>query len=251
MQPDIPPPDANERAIMARLLDPESARFGGQLCVPQFGILHILILTAVTAVLLKLQLVLMDEQTKARPWLQGIQIAYMMLVACGLVGSGVLIRLKCYTMFRRLQPGHWIVLISAFASILGLANWAFVRYFIDSGSTTHSGNGLWWIYRIFSVLIYLMEAAAYAYATLKLRDARRWKMLLGAMAASTGLSAIFIEFWLLSSVAILLILLIAVFLDIPRWASRDWIHGLGVGIVGMSCCLNIGWRILSWFLMKP
>ena len=176
----MPQPDDQPAAATAG-----SSPFAEQLCVPQFGILHILILTAVTAVLLKLQLVLMDEQLRPR-W-QGIQVAYMILLACGVIGSGVLIRLKCYAMLDRLQPGHWFVLVFTLQGILALAGWAFLRCVnFDSGISPSRQ----WAYFIPWLLTNFLEAAAYAYATRKVQDAWRWKILLGFFTVCTGMSAV-------------------------------------------------------------
>jgi len=52
-QPDTATPETSEQAILAQPRGPESVQLEGQLCVPQFGILHILILTAIAAALFK------------------------------------------------------------------------------------------------------------------------------------------------------------------------------------------------------
>jgi mannose/fructose/N-acetylgalactosamine-specific phosphotransferase system component IID len=106
---------------------PESCPFAQQLCMPQFGIIHLLILTAVVAVLLKINLAMefdvAGDASSMQSWLswsrQFFQTIYAVLFATELVGAGLLVRARCFAMLGRLQPGHWIILISALIGILG------------------------------------------------------------------------------------------------------------------------------------
>lgn len=80
---------------------------------------------AVTAVLLKYFLAMQDESffrnSPAALWAMRItQSFYAIATASVLVGAGVLLRARCYRMLRSLQPGHWLVLITALGALLGL-----------------------------------------------------------------------------------------------------------------------------------
>jgi hypothetical protein len=277
LPPDDQPPDANQQADPARVFDIESAAgtspFADQLCVPQFGILHILILTTITAILLKLQLALQDipsasQLPEAYRWSIKIsQSVWAVVFAAGLVGSGVLIRAKCYTMFSRLQPGHWIVLVTTLQSIVWLVMWPVYRLLESNGTMAL------WVYSIATTLLSVPIAIAFLYGAKRLRDGRRWKILLGAKAlgeaaaaamaaitvvlAITGRSGDFPYAWFrainggsqLWSVLVLMMLLVAVLLDIPRRASRDWLHWLGVATLGLHNLMTIVWWVVSAFIL--
>jgi hypothetical protein len=235
--------------------------FAEQLCVPQFGILHILILTAVMASLLKINLAFeawipSPSQSEADRWRRMIEESiFALALAANLVGAGVLIRAKCYRIFHRLQPGHWIVLFSAAAGLCLLV-WKVVYYLVASDiRMIHWTMSLWG-------LSDLPIAIAFLYAARLLHDGRRWKVLLRAMAlghaaaaATAALSIVALAFqdvqiagallvativastpW---SVILLIMLVAAIVLDFRRWPSRDWMHWLGVVTLGLGYVVTI------------
>ena len=247
--------------------------FADQLRVPQFGIIHLLIWSAVTAVLLKYYLAMMDEPIPHGSVMQframrGLQCVYAIVLASTLTGSGVLIRARCYVAFKRLQPGHWIVLIVAIGSILHLAAWPLYRFSSGVGMTSM------WMYLVSTATISTSIVAAYVCAIVQLRDAKRWKVLLGAKALGEGATAALS--WLslimvLSSgfqyqamifsrsiqgcssigrVAIFILLLVVVALDFPRRASRDWLHWLGVGTFGLTYAIGFAWEVCYAFFRQ-
>jgi hypothetical protein len=263
----MPPPDDQPAA-------PDTGRspFAEQLCVPQFGILRILLLTAVTAVLLKLNLALSDDLSRARlseAYRWGIKIMqslWAIVFAADLVGSGVLIRARCYKMFSRLQPGHWIVLVTALSGVLWLVVWPVSRLLGQEASI--------WVSTIVEATFGLPIAFAFLYAAVRLRDGWRWKILLSAKGLGAGAAAItaalslvvaVIEqsgypnyrflgaiysasvFW---SVVLLILLFLAAVIDLLRWASRDWLHWLGVATLCLSGLITIGWWIASFWLVS-
>ena len=122
-QPDTATPETSEQAILAQPRGPESVQLEGQLCVPQFGILHILILTAIAAALFKYKVALSPVSLPGNSFAACCRTMLWslptLLFAVILVGSGVLIRTKCSRMGARLQPGHWLLIIATFVHIPG------------------------------------------------------------------------------------------------------------------------------------
>jgi hypothetical protein len=246
--------------------------FAEQLCVPQFGILHILILTAVTAALLKLHLALEEDLSQgnvaeAYRWgVKVLQSLWAIVFAANLVGAGVLIRARCYRMFGRLQPGHWIVLITALSGVLWLGVWPFARLLGPQMSA--------WVYTIAEAALCVPTAFAFLYAAVRVRDGWRWKVLLGAkglgeaaaaVVAAMSLVLAVIEqslyatyrffslfqsasvFW---SAVLLIVVFVAVLVDLVRRAPRDWMHWLGVAAMCLNGLITIGWSIASMWLLR-
>ncbi len=261
MPQDQPQPAGNsEEQVLAGLYRPESVRFADQLRIPQFGIIHMLLWMTVTAVLLKINLALWDNThtPPAYVWLAKVWIIVRsVLMASELVTAGVLLRAKCCTMLRRLQPGHWLVLILALDSTLRLT------YDVGQPVLDYLGQTFWVLF-ILAVLLSSPVPGLYVLATLRLRDARRWKVLLGAKAIGEcsffatlmlratlgqfgypfslpGITPFVAAYW---HVFVLILLVAAVALDWPRRGSRDWVHWLGVFCFGFGCAAGINWRII-------
>ncbi len=141
-QADVETPGPSPFAEQLRVSSP----FAEQFRVPQFGIIHLLIWSTVTAVLLKYYLAIADEssfqESPVQLWLIRIsQSLSAILVGSIVIGSGILIRARCYKMLRRLQPGHWLVLVVTFRALLNLIAWPIYRHFLrefDVGLGLHS-----------------------------------------------------------------------------------------------------------------
>lgn len=271
------PADNSEKQVLARLFRPESVRFAHQLRIPQFGIMHMLLWTTATAVLLKIYLALSPDSDLARASearflsMRILQIISAITMASGLVGSGALLRARCYAVPARLQPGHWIVLICTFGSIFSLM--ASLASLVLSGGTSKSI----WASLVVTTCSTPLLAAAFGYATLRLRDARRWKIVLGALAFGHGVSAAGAIFgiaaiavasasqasgdyspemeqlplalsegflWCWSLLLLPLLILVAI-LDRHRWTSRDWVHWVGVVLLGLSYSGGIALSVLN------
>ena len=256
---------------------PTSSPFDEQLRVPQFGIIHLMLRTAATAVLLKLYLAVTGELNGQMPagyyWMSRISIAGQAIVwASALVGSGVLIRLRFYTMLTRLQPGHWLVLIATLEFVVQLAT--LLMYWLLKSV---GGDGMQPIL-IVQAMMSSLVAAVSVLAFVKLCDTKRWKIFMGAKAlaavATVAVSVLFIFtvlvrsslsspggssfLWIkaisvcmgICSVAVFIMFVVAVALDLWRRAARDWLHWLGVGIVGSSYILTLVMLIFSLFASR-
>ena len=161
------------------------------------------------------------------------------------VTSCILIRSQCFRMLGRLQPGHWIVLLLTFGGILGRVATPFssMSYASPHGWAQHTFTAILW----FTILA---VGGFGAFAAMLLRDATRWKVLL--VLASAGLLLWTIPFmpfsmsmksdilrvyvWALPCCAAILVAtaVVAVVIDWPRRASRDWPHWLGVSLLTLG-----------------
>jgi hypothetical protein len=233
-----------------------------QLQVPQFGILHLLILTTITAVLLKVLMAFtgesFQESSPVLYWVSHVvQAMNAIILAATMVGSGVLLRLRFYTMVERLQPGHWLVLISMLDFILTfiLTLAAVLLYWLVGVLALRIAG----IYRAGVLITLALEAVAYGYSFWRLRDALRWKLLIGAKglglatAATLGTISLILGDplstwpslypWMLYgslawSLALFLFLAFAASLDLWQRAARDWMHWLGVGVIGLNYAMQ-------------
>jgi hypothetical protein len=277
LQPDAQTPDGTVKGDSPIFVDMrigtvpnDRSPFAEQLCVPQFGILHLMIWTAVTAVLLKLFMAITAEPIRQLPtaqlWVSRIsQSVYAILWGSILVGSGALVRLRCYTMPKKLQPGHWLVLILTLDIILQLAIWLPYRLFEVVGMRA-IGVGM----SVVNTLI----AAACVFAFVELRNARRWKILIGAKGLGAGTTAAgsvlsfvtmigFHNAYPLALIsplirycppiwtaAVLIMLLAAAILDLWHRAARDWVHWLGVGALGVTYAMTFAWEVYLTFFFR-
>jgi len=151
--------------------------------------IDLMIWTAVTAVLLKYYLAMIVDDfashySVALFWVERVsQCVFAIVSASTLVGSGILIRARCYTMFKRLQPGHWLVLIASLGCILQLIAWPFYDLFEAIGVNTN------WVCFVSIAIISTLKFAAFVFAIMQLRDAKRWRVLMGAAALDEGADA--------------------------------------------------------------
>ena len=191
------------------------------------------------------------------------------LLGSALTGAGILIRARCYTMFKRLQPGHWFVLIFSLNSILQLILWPF--YKLLSGG----GPEAMWVYLASSTVIGSLTLAAYVCAIVLLHDAKRWRILFGAKTLGEGTAVAMYAVGLvvalcsrqgypsgmlfsnsmqgcssIGSAVILVMLLVVVALDLPRRSSRDWLHWLGVGTFALTYAISIAWEVFYTFFYR-
>jgi hypothetical protein len=250
----------------------EAPGLTGQLQVTQFGIIHLMIWTTLTAVLLKVFMALTGDSIRqfapGQQWLfQGLQAVQTILLACTLVATGILVRKRFYAMPKKLQPGHWLVLFStmefALQMLVLLALW--VSGFLTLRIIPLSS--------IVSAVFITAVAAFYGFAFFQLRDARRWKVMIGAKAlgaatgAAFGLLSVVVAFvglrpqysallgWLrycplLWPAVIFVLLLAAAALDIYHRTTRDWVHWLGVCVFGLTTAVTLAADVYFMFFFQ-
>ncbi|MCE5268672.1 MAG: hypothetical protein LLG00_12380 [Planctomycetaceae bacterium] len=223
--------------------DESPNQIGDQLRVPQFGIIHLLALTTITAVLLKLNMGMspgtaLGKVPESRILLDRIlQTIDAIVTAGGLVGVVALVRARCHIALARLQPGHWLVLIFSFESLLRTLAWASLRGLAPEVAARPSAN----LFMAAGIAVYF--TVAFRAAAFRIQDVRRWGTLLAAMAVFNGLAAVgAIAAIILSSDAGSALLGVtacwwplaspwAIVVAVSDWRDRlrrDWVHWLGV-----------------------
>jgi hypothetical protein len=241
-----------------------------QLRLPQFGIIHLLLWTAVAAVLLKFFLAVREDSARqsgaVMAWTyQVAQSLYAIMLAGTLVGSGVLVMIRTNVKFRRLQPGHWLALSCSITGALSVALWPLYRL------VETLGPHVTWLAVAGTATIDAVTAIFLGLAVVLLRDARRWRTLIAAAAVADATAAITYaiyavaelrsDFSLLTlmdrwhalasmawSAAVLAMLLTVLALDLPRRLSRDWLHWLGVVAFGIISVMPGVCRAIEEFL---
>ncbi len=263
-RPAGPPETPSQWQALGPPEDYESACFADQLRIPQFGIIHLFLWTTVTAVLLSIELPLWADELPRGGfigylWQKVSIILSSIMGAAELVAAGVLLRARCHTMPRRLQPGHWLVLIGALTMILHLAVWGTVRLVFDDWRAAGE------IGFFASSIPAAAAVAVFALAAVMLRDAWRWKILFGATAlvkaAAFAVALLLLADRLLSHqfsfmlynaltlaaylpAFVVILLVAAVVLDLPRRAERDWVHWLGVFCLGFGSAMGVASHIV-------
>jgi hypothetical protein len=254
--PDVPTNGEQDQFAPPSLPDFESPSFAGQLYVPRLAAKQAIVWLAVAIVPIALQWAMWAITASAFKHLPHGFIA----VECGwwtrvaayfstalfvivFVASCVLIRAQCFRMLGRLQPGHWIVLLLTFQCILG----RIAETLNIANIANHSSHG--WEKHAFQTLLwfnFLSTFSLWAFAAVRLRDAVRWKVLLALGSANVIFSAVVfmpisvivasnivhVYVWALPcwSAVLVVATLVAVVIDWPRRATRDWPHWLGVSL---------------------
>lgn len=118
-----------------------------------------------------------------------------------------------------------------------------------------------------------MTFAVWIVATKNVCDAMRWKVFLGAEAATDALAVLLgfakltaqvlshgsypfslyqCDNWLRFSQAFFLIFLLTnAIADLPRRASRDWVHWLGIAVFAVTTVISLAWQIYYTFFYQP
>jgi hypothetical protein len=267
------PPSAEQDPSVPPAFDSMSAPFAGQLCVPKLRASQVFIWLALAAVLIGLDYamsVILTREIANLPlgsicvvlpwWIRPILPIYIASLAACLVASGILMRSGCLQMLNRLQPGHWIVLILA---VSGILRWV-TRPFDVLGVALPSPFG-WKHHAVEAILWleFLTVGILFAFAAIWLRDSKPWKVLLAfgsanaiffavpLLLSSMILPNVVVQAWLWAHpwwpAVCIVIALVAVFIDWPRRATRDWLHWLGVSVWVLGCMASqwmfIGTRI--------
>lgn len=249
---DVPTPGEPKPSVSPPSLDSEFTSSAGQLYVPRLRIGQTIVFFALVVVLIGLIKGISALETRgikplphgavtvALSWWNRIMLEFHLVsFAICLVASGILIRSRCFRMLGRLQPGHWIVLILATCGILVRITWQSNFYsFVNRLPYGHTFEAVTW----FNILAVGMM---FAYAAIRLHDAKRWKVLLASGSAyalywaiplmhlSTRGTVDFVQaLWFLACLPAIFVViaLVVVFIDWPRRATRDWVHWLGVSL---------------------
>ena len=216
---------------------------------PRLGIIHLLAWTAVTAVLLKISMAAgwLDSPTDELPRALRIFFTtttsiYTMVLAAGVVGTSVIFRACLRGVPGRLQAGHWMLVTATVVTVFALPFWLVIpiaETYLDSEFSSFI------FYSDIAVqsAAALLEAVLWLLATIRMREAFRWKALLGFFVVRDAtlciiyLGAIFsYSLFDLASLPVgaaigLLALPLVVLIDLWHCVQRDWLHWLGVAII--------------------
>ena len=241
---------------------------------PRLRILHFLIWTAVTAVLLKFNVAITATQqapTGGSVAVQAVSSAWSILLAAGFVGLGVMVVSRLRGSPGRLQPGHWILVAEAsvHACTLPLS----LAFFFIQAARELKSSVLWFSIASFGLfsLAVLVRGGLYLLAAHRTRDDLRWKAtftILGLMALllaiAYGWYALNLShlayafsdyiFWAqfvicLHPVVVLIVSLVAIIGGLR--AGRDWLHWLGLAMLGGMAALQIARQLIFAFLVHP
>ena len=243
--------------------------FAQEFVAPRLGIVHFLIWMAVTAVLLKLKLAYLATLPSSIPerWNLVLRVQILAsepLCAAGFVGLGVLALARRHGAAGRLQPGHWIMLVTATISLVWYAWWCMSFLASNQAGVSPSYGeflAMWLPY----VTTPLFGAVIYSIATFRATGGLCWKWSLRMLAVSqtvlftasllTLVQAVFLTglfrgygiayCWLFSEVEGAIVF-VAAAVDLARRARRDWLHWLGIVLVEGGAVLGIAMQICTW-----
>ncbi len=257
--PYMPPPLTDDEPPVIR------SPILGHLRPPRLSILHLMAWMGITAVLIKYGLFWEDlfggQASEYSPVItvfrRVLSICYNTTHAAVFVAAGILVLCKFRRVPGRLQPGHWLLLITTVSFLLSYAT-NFVCFFVDRFLEPSID---FFPLSIFSLMYAVMGwfrwivAAVYVILAVRSREARRWKVAYGTVAATNGITgaglamnALF-HTWLLTACfpicfCILAgVLLVVVILDVRRGSRRDWLHWFGMIYVGVAAFLSIAWQV--------
>ncbi len=237
------PPDLDQPADIEASIVPEGESPFGPSPQPRLGIIHIMLWTAGSAMILAMYRALIDLANmpdQARVQWYVMQIGYSIVYGAAL--AGVILfgyrRLTKGAPFPVL-PGHWLLLTWGIVFIVGsvghAVQWA-VRVWFDSYPPLVYGLAQW--------LSHTVAASILLVAIIRVKDSSYWRMYLWAslvlqlIQADAGLMqvpAMTMSFYLLQrwiyglSAAVLVPwLLVTVARDWRRSVRRDWLHWTGI-----------------------
>ncbi len=234
---------------------------------PRLGIIHLLAWTATTAVLTRFWLLMHTLEDSSMLEMPSAMEVFRQVISCvssaasgaGIVGAFVLLLGKLRRVPGRLQPGHCCTLIETVTFLLFMTAWlshVLVRELgLQDSDYFPFDTDNWILLAYGSVLI--AKAVAYLVTTVLLRDARRWRVMLGTLSAVymvTGIGWIggFFHIPLMSIAAVPLwplitggVLLVTVLLDLRRGPRRDWLHWLGVAMIVTDVLVTLAWKVWS------
>ena len=232
----------------------EDTQFNEQLRIPKIRALYLVIwlglavaLVAIDATISAMQMRALQKATHISllvPWWTHLARAFAVaaFAAC-LVGSYVLVQSRRFRVLSRLQPGHWLVLLLALGGILASIAVPFEWVAASESSSPSCGR---WGCAVLVLSSLLVVGVSYGFAVVRLRDAKRWRVILVfgladaflgiILSAPRGMSGALhwsgVSPWLGPCWWILLVLvaMAVVTIDVRCRINRDWLHWLGVSL---------------------
>jgi len=226
---------------------------------PCLGIIHLLAFIAFSTGLIIFYTLL--DMRNPRPdhsgimilW-KGLQVIRNIVTAASWVGLWILLAGKIRGIPGRLQPGHWIVIFEGIATILAFIIGGIVYFGPDSNSR---GSNLFLILMGYESFLLVLAFALLIYF---LHEAVSWKVLFGALAVLEAASGLLyfdqgLRIWMHFSITgirlpleivVLLVLIATIALNRKNYPIRDWMHWLGLFLIGYEFALSIVWEGIQY-----
>ena len=226
---------------------------------PRIGIVHLLAFVAFSTGLILFYTFL--DMRNPRPdhsgimilW-KGLQVIRSMVLAASWVGLWILLAGKIRGISGRLQPGHWILIFESITTILAFIIGGIAYLGLEAKS---HGNSLFMILMGYKSFLLVL---AYALLICFFQEATSWKVLFGALAllqAAIGLLFFdqgmriwmhfsFTEISVPLEIVVLLVLIVTIALDRKNYSFRDWLHWLGLFLIGYEFALSIIWEVIQY-----
>jgi hypothetical protein len=234
----------------------------GYLRPPRLGIIHVLaFLVLATALILPNALAHYYGKNTPVPnvppgtrfvW-AGLQINMNLCRAASCVGLMVLVFCRIRRIPGRFQPGHWVLMLQGIAMIWGFL-WEKTSYlWFGSMSDTIKLQSMIKLQLILTGYVVFLIVGAYVLLILFLREAISWKALFATLAVMFAASGLFyfdqgMQVWMHYSLSritlalssfVLFVLDVTLALDRRNYPIRDWLHWLGLFLIGYQLSLSI------------
>ena len=249
-------PPAAAELTPATIPAPPAAE-SGLFQAPRLGIMHFVAWTAVAAVLFKLDVAMQQVPDASKPETgvvgRALVLSCQILNAAQIVALMVILRGGVLRHMRRLQPGHWLVLISTSLTVLPLG----VCYILVLIASTMDSESRETVFRFFgdiytgSALVGCIGCFVAAQLT-RTQQPWPWLLRIAALllfAAAVTTMAISVPLALavegVSAVLRLLVWLIATAADL-RYRQRDWVHWLGLLTVSHRAAMEVAWLVMFY-----
>ena len=219
---------------------------------PPLRIHHIMVATAVIAVLLSISQFLRQSNTLGLSAFvasgQGILMTITAGLAATVTGFGFVWRRHGHSYFN--QPGHWLLVAqSLMVSVFLLAALISAMRLPDNHAVTSAATS------VFFVLLNVVLIGLNLWAAAKIADSIPWKLLF--LVDGLMVVGMFGIAWLVSTdlvpvvlwgapLATFLLLLLAAWGDRRDHIRRDWPHWLGVGLKMVTTLQMLGRPIWAW-----
>ncbi len=248
---------------------------------PRLRILHLLAWMTVATVIFKFNLAVSGVIARAMAGTAGrviknwsvayraIALTQVIMYAAGFVGLGILVAARFRRRPGRLQPGHWmlVVEVSLYAATRIPDVVLLLTYLIQQGASFRLPS--WYMRLNWEPLVVpcLCRASLYYWASIRTIDGWRWRALFVCLAILAVIAALWPALaWVILSRgwfgmralvagfpipvnAVLCLTLLAVVLADLR-VPRDWVHWLGVAVVGGGAALGLVSSVCYVFLPR-
>jgi len=233
---------------------------------PRMGIIHIMLWTAGTAVILTLYrnaAVLSDSEFEQGVFRQVTTLIWSMIAGIGLCGVFVWVMRRRAGLAFPVHPGHWVLVVGGALSLAYALIWLVWAAVIDD-------NNRWFtLLRCAYALASLLAMGMFWFSAWRTLGPSYWVVFLGVVASRNGLVAlelvlyscfdrwfpltivadgwhlfiIIIEIVIIIEITQVVVMVTCLFKDRRVRVRRDWMHWAGMVVVLSSALLTIAQRV--------